>query len=157
MQHPDSLPDIYPRKNKFLNAEPNELNAFDDTEAEVHGWGIGEGVDGEFEGRAGGVEEETVDDDEVEEGVEEFLMAEDEMKAGPEDEGLAGDHAGPADVDDDDFKEVVGEGDGEHFEEVAEAERDDGDGGDQETPEVETGVAAEGIEAEDDQLDGIAP
>lgn len=84
-------------------------------------------------------------------------MVQHEVQARPEHERLSCNHAGPADSHYGDLEEVVGEGETEHFEEIAEAEGDDGDGRDQEGPEVGAGVAFEGVEAEDNQLDGIAP
>jgi hypothetical protein len=43
------------------------------------------------------------------------------------------------------------------YEEVSEAERDDAEGGDEETPEVTASIAFEGGEAQDDQLQCIIP
>ena len=156
-QQPDGLHDIHEGEEEFLGAEPGQLDALDDAEAEVGRVGMGSGVLVELERGAGAVEEDAVDDDQVEEEAEELLVLQDEMQARPQHEALAGDHAGPAEVDDGELEEVVGEGDVEHLQDVAQAEGDDAGGRHQEAPEVAADISLEGIEAEHDQFDRVTP
>ncbi|GFF47969.1 LOW QUALITY PROTEIN: hypothetical protein IFM46972_08431 [Aspergillus udagawae] len=146
--------DIQPRKQQFLQTEADELYALHDVECGRNAVRPGQRIRRELERRAGGVQHDPVDDDQCSQGA---AVIKDEIQPRPEDERLPRDHSRPADIEDGDLEEVVCKGDAVDLEDVAEAEGDDAEGGHEEGPEVGAGVALEGVEAEHDQVDGVAP
>ena len=154
IQQSHRLPGVNDGEYDFLYRESDQLDAFEDIEPVDEEGGFVR-MAAYLEDEAGGMQDDGVDDDHGEGGTEDGSAVADKMQSRPEDQGLARYHPDPSDQ----FHHE-GEHAGVYVEddkEIAEAEGDDTEGGDEETPEIAPAISFEGAEAQHDQFQGIVP
>lgn len=146
-EHFVRFPDIQTGDDKFLHEETGNLYPLHDI--------VCSGERGDVAGCVGTVgqdgsrnmEEDNVGDDKTKNEAQEGGALENEMQARVQNKGLAGDHRPPANGDQGSGQpELTGET--EEFHEEPDGVRQNADGGDQHTPEIEAAITFEGDEDE---------